>query len=266
MTVIFGSLPGELPPARRKRRSDCPVGGIVFSGGLSIGCHDHNGLSGTVVSVGNYSDRNSEAADQTASDSALLNAATKPTRPNAGRDFDPVFFMMAARWFSTVRWLICKSAAMFLLGDPRNTRSMISCCRGVWFESDCRTFCCCAISPTRRSYSRNKVLADSRVDCRRATGQPTVVNSHVRCVALAQSEIAVFTLSDLSDCLGLPISCGSPLTVWKGTAPACPGFNSPEQHLSNSTFGALHRCHDAPNRRLMQRFVCHFEQLPRRHA
>jgi hypothetical protein len=35
---------------------------------------------------------------------------------NAGSDFDPVLFMMEARWFSTVRWLMPRSAAMFLLG------------------------------------------------------------------------------------------------------------------------------------------------------
>jgi hypothetical protein len=35
---------------------------------------------------------------------------------NAGSDFDPVLFMMEARWFSTVRWLTPRSAAMFLLG------------------------------------------------------------------------------------------------------------------------------------------------------
>jgi hypothetical protein len=30
-----------------------------------------------------------------------------------------VFFMFAARWFSTVRWLMPRSAAMFLLGGRR---------------------------------------------------------------------------------------------------------------------------------------------------
>ena len=39
--------------------------------------------------------------------------------------------MIAARWFSTVRWLIFRSAAMFLLGWPASTRSMTCCCRGV---------------------------------------------------------------------------------------------------------------------------------------
>ena len=32
------------------------------------------------------------------------------------KDFASVFRMIAARWLSTVRWLIRKSAAMFLLG------------------------------------------------------------------------------------------------------------------------------------------------------
>ena len=34
---------------------------------------------------------------------------------NAGRDFDPVFFMIEARWFSTVRWLMQRCVAIFLL-------------------------------------------------------------------------------------------------------------------------------------------------------
>src|SRR5580698_1281171 len=47
------------------------------------------------------------------------------SRASAGSDFAPVFFMMEARWFSTVRWLMPRSAAMFLLGWPAKTRSMI---------------------------------------------------------------------------------------------------------------------------------------------
>ena len=37
-------------------------------------------------------------------------------RTNAGIDVEPVFLMIEARWFSTVRWLILRSVAMFLLG------------------------------------------------------------------------------------------------------------------------------------------------------
>jgi hypothetical protein len=57
--------------------------------------------------------------------------ATDPNLPSAGSDFEPVFFMIAARWFSTVRRLIPRSAAMFLLGWPSRTKFRISCCRGV---------------------------------------------------------------------------------------------------------------------------------------
>ena len=39
--------------------------------------------------------------------------------------------MIAARWFSTVRWLMPRSAAIFLLGAPARTSAMISRCRGV---------------------------------------------------------------------------------------------------------------------------------------
>ena len=50
---------------------------------------------------------------------------------SAGSDFDPVLFMIEARWFSTVRWLMPRSAAMFLLGWPASTLSITSRCRGV---------------------------------------------------------------------------------------------------------------------------------------
>jgi hypothetical protein len=35
------------------------------------------------------------------------------------------FFTVDARWFSTVRWLVLRSAAIFLLGWPATTISMI---------------------------------------------------------------------------------------------------------------------------------------------
>ena len=57
--------------------------------------------------------------------------ARSANRASAGSDFDPVLFMMAARWFSTVRWLMLRSAAMFLLGWPASTLSITSRCRGV---------------------------------------------------------------------------------------------------------------------------------------
>ena len=57
--------------------------------------------------------------------------ATSASRASAGSDFDPVLFMIDARWFSTVRWLMPRSAAMFLLGWPASTRSITSRCRGV---------------------------------------------------------------------------------------------------------------------------------------
>src|ERR1700722_1655660 len=37
-------------------------------------------------------------------------AAASANRASAGNDLVPVFVMMAARWFSTVRWLIPRSA------------------------------------------------------------------------------------------------------------------------------------------------------------
>ena len=43
-------------------------------------------------------------------------AAASANRARAGSDFAPIFFMIEARWFSTVRWLRLRSAAMFLLG------------------------------------------------------------------------------------------------------------------------------------------------------
>lgn len=43
-------------------------------------------------------------------------AAASANRANAGRDFEPVFFMTPERWLSTVRWLMPRSAAIFLLG------------------------------------------------------------------------------------------------------------------------------------------------------
>ena len=49
------------------------------------------------------------------SSSTLLPAARNANRVNAGRDFDPVLCMIEARWFSTVRWLMPRRAAIFLL-------------------------------------------------------------------------------------------------------------------------------------------------------
>ena len=63
----------------------------------------------------------------TTSSSVSFQAAASANRANAGTDFDPVFFMIKARWFSTVRGLIRRSAAIFLLGCPASTNSMIWC-------------------------------------------------------------------------------------------------------------------------------------------
>ena len=43
-------------------------------------------------------------------------AAASANRASAGTDFDPVFFMIEARWFSTVRWLIPKIRGDILAG------------------------------------------------------------------------------------------------------------------------------------------------------
>jgi hypothetical protein len=50
--------------------------------------------------------------------------AASANRANAGSDLVPVFVMIEARWFSTVRWLMPRWAAMFLLGWPARTISM----------------------------------------------------------------------------------------------------------------------------------------------
>jgi hypothetical protein len=52
-------------------------------------------------------------------------SAASAKRISAESECKPVFFMTAARWFSTVRWLMPRSAAMFLLGWPASTSSMI---------------------------------------------------------------------------------------------------------------------------------------------
>src|SRR5271154_1478616 len=58
-------------------------------------------------------------------------AAINAKRASAGRDFDPVRFMILMRWFSTVRWLMPRSAAIFLLGWPASTISITCTWRGV---------------------------------------------------------------------------------------------------------------------------------------
>src|SRR5689334_19668182 len=52
-------------------------------------------------------------------------SAARAKRISAESECEPVFFMTAARWFSTVRWLMPRSAAMFLLGWPASTSFMI---------------------------------------------------------------------------------------------------------------------------------------------
>ena len=55
-------------------------------------------------------------SDHAEASSAPFRAEASANRANSGRDFDLVFFMIEARWFSTVRWLIPRFAAIFLLG------------------------------------------------------------------------------------------------------------------------------------------------------
>ena len=57
--------------------------------------------------------------------------AARASRAKAGRDFDAVLCMIDARWFLTVRWLMPRSAVMFLLGWPARTSSVISRCDAV---------------------------------------------------------------------------------------------------------------------------------------
>ena len=56
---------------------------------------------------------------------AVPGSAARAKRISAESECEPVFFMTAARWFSTVRWLMPRSAAMFLLGWPVSTSFMI---------------------------------------------------------------------------------------------------------------------------------------------
>jgi hypothetical protein len=56
---------------------------------------------------------------------AVPGSAARAKRISAESECEPVFFITAARWFSTVRWLMRRSAAMFLLGWPASTSSMI---------------------------------------------------------------------------------------------------------------------------------------------
>ena len=77
-----------------------------------------------------------EAASATASQDAIGDNFAQPdarsaNRASTGSDFDPVLFIIEARWFSTVRWLMPRSAAMFLLGWPASTLSITSRCRVV---------------------------------------------------------------------------------------------------------------------------------------
>src|SRR5271169_5062854 len=58
-------------------------------------------------------------------------AAASARRARAGTDLDSVRLMISPRWLSTVRWLMPRSAAMFLLGWPAKTICMISSCREV---------------------------------------------------------------------------------------------------------------------------------------
>ena len=46
--------------------------------------------------------------------------AASASRASAGKDFAPVFFMIDARWFSTVRWLILRSAAPAFIAPNRD--------------------------------------------------------------------------------------------------------------------------------------------------
>src|SRR5580658_4531434 len=52
-------------------------------------------------------------------------------RIRSGTEATPVLRMTAARWFSTVRWLMPRTSAMILFGRPWTTRPMTSRSRGV---------------------------------------------------------------------------------------------------------------------------------------
>ena len=66
-----------------------------------------------------YKDGNVALGSQIADATAIV------ARTNPGMDLEPVFFIMAARWLSTVRKLMPRSAAIILLGCPSRTSSSI---------------------------------------------------------------------------------------------------------------------------------------------
>ena len=74
---------------------------------------------------GSLPDRPHRVRGQREDSHPVPGSAARAKRISAESPCEPVFFMTAARWFSTVRWLMPRSAAMFLLGWPASTSSMI---------------------------------------------------------------------------------------------------------------------------------------------
>src|SRR4029077_20899352 len=107
---------------------------------------------------------------------AVPGSAESAKRISAESECEPVFFMTAARWFSTVRWLMPRSAAMFLLGWPATPSSMIWRWR--------------AVRPARRvaaASRRTDNLAESRV-CSRARSM--LANSSPRPIGFSMKSAA----------------------------------------------------------------------------
>jgi hypothetical protein len=71
---------------------------------------------GTPTGAGHPSDQLHRVRGQRAESDPVPGSAARAKRISAESECEPVFFMTAARWFSTVRWLMPRSAAMFLLG------------------------------------------------------------------------------------------------------------------------------------------------------
>lgn len=83
--------------------------------------------------------------------------ASKATRASSGNDRACVFRIMEARWFSTVLWLMPRSAAIFLLGWPVRTISMTSrsrFVRTIMISSTTSRFSAATANPTVPSISR----------------------------------------------------------------------------------------------------------------
>ena len=68
------------------------------------------------IGAGDPFDRPHRVRGQRGDSDPVPGSPARAKRISSESECEPVFFMTAARWFSTVRWLMPRSAAMFLLG------------------------------------------------------------------------------------------------------------------------------------------------------